>query len=49
MDFEFSDEQRQLHDVVERYLNEQYGFDRYRSIKRSADGWDPSAERLIDR
>jgi hypothetical protein len=47
LDFEFSDEQRQLHDVVERYLNEQYGFDRYRSIKRSADGWDPSVWRAL--
>ena len=42
MNFEFSDDQRQLHDAVERYLNEQYGFDRYQSIKRSAAGWDPS-------
>jgi len=32
---------RQLHDVVERYLSEQYGFDRYQSINRSAAGWDP--------
>ena len=42
MNFEFSDEQRQLHEAVERYLSEQYGFDRYRSIKGSAAGWDPS-------
>jgi len=40
LNFEFSDEQRQLHDAVERYLGEQYGFDRYQSIKRSATGWD---------
>jgi alkylation response protein AidB-like acyl-CoA dehydrogenase len=40
LNFEFSDEQRQLHDAVERYLGEQYGFDRYQSIKRSAAGWD---------
>jgi alkylation response protein AidB-like acyl-CoA dehydrogenase len=45
MNFEFSDEQRQLHDVVERYLGEQYGFDRYRSIKDSASGWDPAVWR----
>ena len=45
MDFEFSDEQRQLHDVVERYLDEQYGFERYQSIKRSAAGWDASVWR----
>jgi hypothetical protein len=40
LNFEFSDDQRQLHDAVERYLGEQYGFDRYQSIKRSAAGWD---------
>jgi alkylation response protein AidB-like acyl-CoA dehydrogenase len=47
LDFEFSDEQRQLHDVVERYLNEQYGFERYQAIKRSADGWDPAVWRAL--
>jgi alkylation response protein AidB-like acyl-CoA dehydrogenase len=41
LNFEFTEEQRQLHDVVERYLSEQYGFDRYQSINRSAAGWDP--------
>ena len=45
MNFEFSDEQRQLHEAVERYLSEQYGFDRYQSIKRSAAGWDSSVWR----
>jgi alkylation response protein AidB-like acyl-CoA dehydrogenase len=45
LNFEFSDEQRQLHDVVERYLNEQYGFERYQSIKNSAAGWDSSVWR----
>jgi alkylation response protein AidB-like acyl-CoA dehydrogenase len=45
LNFEFSDEQRQLHEVVERYLAEQYRFDRYQSIKRSADGWDPQVWR----
>jgi alkylation response protein AidB-like acyl-CoA dehydrogenase len=45
LDFEFSDDQRQLHDVVERYLNEQYGFDRRQSITRSAAGWDASVWR----
>jgi alkylation response protein AidB-like acyl-CoA dehydrogenase len=43
--FEFSDEQRQLHEAVERYLGEQYGFDRFQSIKRSASGWDPAVWR----
>jgi alkylation response protein AidB-like acyl-CoA dehydrogenase len=47
MNFEFSDEQRQLHDVVERYLGEQYGFDRYQSIKRSEAGWDASVWRAL--
>jgi alkylation response protein AidB-like acyl-CoA dehydrogenase len=45
LNFEFSDEQRQLHDAVERYLGERYGFDRYKSIKDSAEGWDPSVWR----
>jgi alkylation response protein AidB-like acyl-CoA dehydrogenase len=45
LNFEFSDEQRQLHDAVERYLNEQYGFDRYQSIKGSDTGWDPTVWR----
>jgi len=40
LNFEFSDEQRQLHDAVERYLSEQYGFERFQSIKGSAAGWD---------
>jgi hypothetical protein len=42
LDFEFSDEQRQLHDAVERYLGDQYSFDRYKAIKESAAGWDPA-------
>jgi alkylation response protein AidB-like acyl-CoA dehydrogenase len=45
VNFEFSDEQRQLHDVVERYLSEQYAFDRFQAINRSAAGWDPSVWR----
>jgi alkylation response protein AidB-like acyl-CoA dehydrogenase len=45
VNFEFSDEQRQLHEAVERYLNEQYGFDRFQAIKRSPAGWDPSVWR----
>jgi alkylation response protein AidB-like acyl-CoA dehydrogenase len=40
MDFEFSDEQRQLHDTVDRYLSERYGFDKFRAIKATAAGWD---------
>ena len=42
MNFEFSDEQQQLHDAVERYLSEQYGFERYQAIKGSATGCDPA-------
>jgi alkylation response protein AidB-like acyl-CoA dehydrogenase len=47
LNFEFNDEQRQLHEVIERYLDEQYGFDRYKSIKQSAAGWDPSVWRSL--
>ncbi len=43
MNFEFSDEQRQLHDSVERYLAEQYGFDKFRAINASQAGWDKAA------
>jgi alkylation response protein AidB-like acyl-CoA dehydrogenase len=45
VDFEFTEEQRQLGEVVERYLIEQYDFDRYRAIKNSASGWDPAVWR----
>jgi len=48
LDFEFSDEQRQLHDAVERYLGNQYSFDRYKAIKGSAAGWDPQIWRKED-
>jgi alkylation response protein AidB-like acyl-CoA dehydrogenase len=40
MNFEFSDEQQQLHDSVERFLTQQYGFDKFRAVKASATGWD---------
>ncbi len=40
MDFEFSDEQRQLQETVDRYLNEQYAFDKFRAVNASAEGWD---------
>ena len=39
MDFEISEEQRQLRDAVGRYLGERYDFDRYKAIKRSSEGW----------
>jgi len=47
VDFEFSDEQRQLREVVERYLTDEYGFDRYRAIKGSEAGWDPAVWREL--
>ena len=40
MDFEFSDEQRQLQETVDRYLNEQYAFEKFRAVNASAEGWD---------
>jgi alkylation response protein AidB-like acyl-CoA dehydrogenase len=40
MDFEFSEEQQQLHDTVDRYLNEQYDFEKFRAVNASAEGWD---------
>lgn len=43
MDFEFSDEQQQLHDTVDRYLADQYSFEKFRRIKASAAGWDRAA------
>ncbi len=41
MDFDFSDEQRQLRDAVEGFLAKEYGFEHLRHLKRSAPGWDP--------
>jgi alkylation response protein AidB-like acyl-CoA dehydrogenase len=43
MNFEFSDEQQQLHDSVARYLAEQYSFDKFRAINASQAGWDKAA------
>lgn len=43
MNFEFSDEQRQLQETVDRYLTEQYPFDKFRAIKASQAGWDKAA------
>ncbi|HWW21874.1 MAG TPA: acyl-CoA dehydrogenase [Steroidobacteraceae bacterium] len=40
MDFEFTDEQRQLREALERFLIKEYSFDRYRAIKASPQGWD---------
>jgi hypothetical protein len=43
MNFEFSDEQQQLHETVERYLTGQYTFEKFRAINASAAGWDKAA------
>jgi alkylation response protein AidB-like acyl-CoA dehydrogenase len=43
MNFEFSDEQQQLHDTVDRYLTEQYSFEKFRAINASPTGWDKAA------
>src|SRR5258708_30178934 len=43
MNFEFSDEQQQLHHTVDRYLTEQYTFEKFRAINASAAGWDKAA------
>jgi alkylation response protein AidB-like acyl-CoA dehydrogenase len=43
MNFEFSEEQQQLHDSVDRYLAEQYSFDKFRAINASQAGWDKAA------
>ena len=40
MNFEFSDEQRQLHETVDRFLSEQYDFDKFRAVNASREGWD---------
>src|SRR5271169_4950518 len=40
MNFEFSDEQQQLHETVERYLTDQYTFEKFRVINASPAGWD---------
>ncbi len=40
MNFEFSDEQQQLHDTVERYLTDRYTFEKFRGINASTAGWD---------
>src|SRR5580693_1766646 len=45
MDFEFSDEQRQLREAVLAFLAKEYTFDRYKAVKRSASGWDAAVWR----
>jgi alkylation response protein AidB-like acyl-CoA dehydrogenase len=43
MNFEFSEEQQQLRDTVDRYLSEQYTFEKFRAINASAPGWDKAS------
>ena len=43
MNFEFSDEQQQLQDTVDRYLTDQYTFEKFRTINASPPGWDKAA------
>ncbi|HEY2779841.1 MAG TPA: acyl-CoA dehydrogenase [Steroidobacteraceae bacterium] len=43
MNFEFSDEQQQLHDTIDRYLADQYTFEKFRAINATAAGWDQAA------
>src|SRR5882724_1166981 len=43
MNFEFSDEQQQLQDTVDRYLTDRYSFEKFRAINASASGWDKAA------
>src|SRR5450755_4348835 len=43
MNFEFSDEQQQLQETVNRYLTEQYTFEKFRAINASPSGWDKAA------
>jgi alkylation response protein AidB-like acyl-CoA dehydrogenase len=45
MDFDFSEEQRQLREAVEGFATQEYTFERLRAIKRSGAGWDPKVWR----
>lgn len=49
MDFEFTDEQRQLREALERFLAKEYTFERFRAIKASPEGWDKAVwQQLAD-
>ena len=39
MNFDFNDDQRALADTVQRFISRDYGFDRRRKIRDSAEGW----------
>lgn len=40
MDFDLSNEQQQLRDSIQRYLAENYPFERYKQVKSGTAGWD---------
>ncbi|AYC34072.1 pimeloyl-CoA dehydrogenase small subunit [Pseudomonas cavernae] len=42
MDFQFSDEQQMLRDMLARYLDEQYDFEQRMKAVSSAEGWRPA-------
>ena len=43
MDFNFSEEQRQLQDTIERFVRNDYGFEKRRAIAASAEGFSRQA------
>jgi alkylation response protein AidB-like acyl-CoA dehydrogenase len=45
MDFDLSDEQKQLREAIEAFAAKEYAFDRLRAIKQSGAGWDPETWR----
>jgi hypothetical protein len=45
MDFNLSDEQRQLREAVEAFAAKEYTFERLQAIKHSGAGWDPAVWR----
>ena len=47
MEFEFSEEQRQLHDAVKGFLAKEFAFDRLRALKRSRSGHDETFWRKL--
>jgi alkylation response protein AidB-like acyl-CoA dehydrogenase len=47
MNFEFTDEQQQLRESIDRYLTQQYGFERFKAINASAEGWDRAQWRAL--
>ena len=42
MNFDFSDEQQQLREAIEQFLDKEYPFERLRAAKGSAAAWDPA-------